>query len=323
MQIQHIKNTDFFRGLFFTQPPSTPLSVRDRWTRNSTFADYRYGFQGYESDDEVKGEGNSYTTHFRQYDSRVAKWLSIDPKRSAWESPYVSLSNSPLYKTDQLGDTAIVIVNTEGAGGRGHLGALYQDKEGAWHYFSQGGGAGSSGSESGSGSFGHSSAASSDKASGSHSGSSETEAVVTNIKLTTEGEDGKLRNMTQEEAIAYAEEQGYNKHYVIPTSKKQDKIIADNAKKSEKAHNKDGKNYNVVSNNCSDQVQSIIKGTGGSSYTGVWLPADTWTPNGYFEDLQNADRTYYIDNVPVDNWGLDETSYPKVHVAVPANTSNP
>src|SRR5690554_8224686 len=28
---------------------------------------YRYQFMGYEGDSEVKGEGNSYTTEFRQY----------------------------------------------------------------------------------------------------------------------------------------------------------------------------------------------------------------------------------------------------------------
>jgi len=32
---------------------------------------YRYAFNGMEKDDEVKGSGNSYTTEFRQYDSRL------------------------------------------------------------------------------------------------------------------------------------------------------------------------------------------------------------------------------------------------------------
>ena len=53
----------------------------------STGENYRYGYQGSEKDDEVKGAGNSYTTEFRQLDVRIGRWLSIDPKATAWESP--------------------------------------------------------------------------------------------------------------------------------------------------------------------------------------------------------------------------------------------
>jgi len=41
--------------------------------------EYRYGFNGMEKDDEVKGKGNSYTTHFRMLDPRLGRWLSTDP----------------------------------------------------------------------------------------------------------------------------------------------------------------------------------------------------------------------------------------------------
>ena len=40
---------------------------------------YRYGFNGMESDDEISGEGNSYGADYRQYDSRLARWTSVDP----------------------------------------------------------------------------------------------------------------------------------------------------------------------------------------------------------------------------------------------------
>lgn len=64
-----------------------------------------YSFNGMEKDDEVKGEGNSYTTFFRQNDPRIGRWLSIDPKANAIETPYSSMSNSPLYAVDPFGDT--------------------------------------------------------------------------------------------------------------------------------------------------------------------------------------------------------------------------
>jgi hypothetical protein len=32
----------------------------------------------------VKVSGNSYSTHFRQYDPRVGRWLSLDPAMSKY-----------------------------------------------------------------------------------------------------------------------------------------------------------------------------------------------------------------------------------------------
>ncbi|MDC3220607.1 hypothetical protein OAT71_02215 [Flavobacteriales bacterium] len=40
---------------------------------------YRYGYQGSEKDDEIAGNGNSYTTFFRQLDPRLGRWFSPDP----------------------------------------------------------------------------------------------------------------------------------------------------------------------------------------------------------------------------------------------------
>jgi len=76
--------------------------------RHESTNEYRYGYQGSEKDDEVKGEGNSYTTHFRLLDPRVGRWLSIDPKATPWESPYVSMGNNPIIYNDVLGDKIVL-----------------------------------------------------------------------------------------------------------------------------------------------------------------------------------------------------------------------
>ncbi|MDD2982855.1 MAG: hypothetical protein PHQ74_05655 [Crocinitomicaceae bacterium] len=72
---------------------------------------YRYGFNSMEKDDEVKGRGNSHTTFFRQYDSRLSRWLSVDPKvkELPWQSPYCALDNNPIIFVDQLGDKIIYV----------------------------------------------------------------------------------------------------------------------------------------------------------------------------------------------------------------------
>ena len=73
--------------------------------RHGSSNSYRYGFNGMEKDDELKGIGNSYNTEFRQYDPRVGRWLSLDPleHKFPWMSPYVSFNNNPLSYIDSDG----------------------------------------------------------------------------------------------------------------------------------------------------------------------------------------------------------------------------
>jgi len=58
-----------------------------------------------EKDDEVEGQGNSYTTQFRAYDPRLGKWLSLDPLMDKYpsQSPYVAFNNNPLFYNDPSG----------------------------------------------------------------------------------------------------------------------------------------------------------------------------------------------------------------------------
>ena len=77
------------------------------FTASGVTKKYRRGYQGSEMDNEIKnGEGNSYTTEFRQLDPRLGRWLTIDPKMKEmpWQSPYCSMDNSPISNNDQLGD---------------------------------------------------------------------------------------------------------------------------------------------------------------------------------------------------------------------------
>lgn len=64
-----------------------------------------------EKDDEAKGVGNSYTSHFRQYDPRLGRWLSIDPEATSFEdmSPYNSMANSPMFLMTRM-ETKLEVV---------------------------------------------------------------------------------------------------------------------------------------------------------------------------------------------------------------------
>jgi RHS repeat-associated protein len=68
--------------------------------QNRSFAcsAYRYGFNGKENDDEVKGGGNQQDYGMRIYDPRLGRFLSIDPltKEYPWYTPYQFAGNKPI-----------------------------------------------------------------------------------------------------------------------------------------------------------------------------------------------------------------------------------
>ena len=63
---------------------------------------YRYGFNGKENDNEVKGEGNQQDYGMRIYDPRLGRFLSVDPIARDYPelTPYQFSSNSPISMVD-------------------------------------------------------------------------------------------------------------------------------------------------------------------------------------------------------------------------------
>jgi len=73
-------------------------------------AGMRYGFNGKEKDDEVKGMGNSIDFGARGYDARLGRFLSVDPRTEsmpAW-SPYSHCFNNPIRFVDKDGELPII-----------------------------------------------------------------------------------------------------------------------------------------------------------------------------------------------------------------------
>ena len=63
---------------------------------------YRYGFNGKENDNEVKGEGNQQDYGFRINDPRLGRFLSVDPlsPKYPFYTPYQFASNTPILAKD-------------------------------------------------------------------------------------------------------------------------------------------------------------------------------------------------------------------------------
>lgn len=83
---------------------------------SSEHADYRFGFNGMEKDDEIKGNGNSLDFGARILDPRVGKFLSTDPFEGKLPqySPYTAMGNNPIFYIDVdgkyfTGDTDFVV----------------------------------------------------------------------------------------------------------------------------------------------------------------------------------------------------------------------
>jgi RHS repeat-associated protein len=70
---------------------------------------YRFGFNGKEADKQVNGEGNIYDYGFRIYNTRIGKFLSVDPLTKSYPelTPYQFASNMPILSIDVDGLEAL------------------------------------------------------------------------------------------------------------------------------------------------------------------------------------------------------------------------
>ncbi len=76
---------------------------------------YKYGFNGKEKDDEVKGSGNTMDFGARMYDSRLGRWFAVDPKAAQYTSysPYHAMYDNPIIVKDNDGEENIIVVGTD------------------------------------------------------------------------------------------------------------------------------------------------------------------------------------------------------------------
>ena len=88
-------------------------------TRHKSSAGYRYGYNGKENDNNIKGTGNSVDFGARMYDSRLGRWFAVDTlegKYPQWSS-YVFVFNDPLNFVDPDGRSGIATIKKDKDGG--------------------------------------------------------------------------------------------------------------------------------------------------------------------------------------------------------------
>ena len=80
-------------------------TYNQQYTKSSNIGGYRYFFNGQEADNEVFGEVANFGYEFRQYDSRLGRWWSVDPKWNEYPSvsPFVFCNDDPVILTDFRG----------------------------------------------------------------------------------------------------------------------------------------------------------------------------------------------------------------------------
>ncbi|GAB5539518.1 MAG: hypothetical protein Salg2KO_16210 [Salibacteraceae bacterium] len=78
--------------------------------RNQDISSYRFGMNGMEMDNEHNGNGNTYTSYYRAYDSRIARWFSTDPVTQPSYSPYNAFDDNPIFYADPRGDAAFAAI---------------------------------------------------------------------------------------------------------------------------------------------------------------------------------------------------------------------
>jgi RHS repeat-associated protein len=74
------------------------FGMPSRIASSATGEGYRFGFNGKENDNEVKGFGNQQDYGMRIYDPRVGRFLSVDPltQEYPWYTPYQFAGNNPI-----------------------------------------------------------------------------------------------------------------------------------------------------------------------------------------------------------------------------------
>jgi RHS repeat-associated protein len=96
---------DYYAAEVLSQNDYYPFGMGMPGRKFSNGLLYRYGFNGKENDNEVKGEGNLQDYGMRIYDPRLGRFLSVDPLAAKYPmlTPYCFVANNAIIYIDPDG----------------------------------------------------------------------------------------------------------------------------------------------------------------------------------------------------------------------------
>ena len=155
----------------------------------------------------------------------AGRFTTIDPMAEKYYdiSPYAYCANNPINNIDLKGDSIVVMIEDNGAKGFGHMGALIQNNEGKWEYYSKNGG------NSLKGLYG---------------------------KPNKNDAEGPFSSVEDFFNSYYNKNDKYSEGFLIPATPEEDK------KAREAAHNELNKTYSPLGSNCAVTVQKALEAAG-------------------------------------------------------------
>jgi RHS repeat-associated protein len=105
---------DFFRADVISAQDYYAFGMIMPGRKFSAGGSYRFGFNGKEEDDDVKGDGNQQDYGMRIYDARLGRFLSVDPITEKYPelTPYQFASNRPIDGIDLDGMEYVKRIHT-------------------------------------------------------------------------------------------------------------------------------------------------------------------------------------------------------------------
>ncbi len=93
-QLNSTANTIAYEPTLLTHSNYYPFGMQITALSGNS-GEYRFGFQGQEVDNEIKGIGNSINYKFRMHDPRIGRFFAVDPlfAKFPWNSPYAFSEN--------------------------------------------------------------------------------------------------------------------------------------------------------------------------------------------------------------------------------------
>jgi RHS repeat-associated protein len=96
----------FRNGFYALYSSPFGVELKGRNLKKNNAKNYRFGFQGQEGDDQIKGDGNSVNYKYRMHDPRLGRFFAVDPLSGKY----------PYYSSYQFsGNRVIDAIELEGA----------------------------------------------------------------------------------------------------------------------------------------------------------------------------------------------------------------